>query len=73
MAKLKWHTTGEVAERTGSSQATVWRTCRQFPGFAVRMNGVFKISDDHLNRVLAGEHPSDIAKSVQCGGASRAA
>jgi hypothetical protein len=37
------------------------------------MNGVFKISDDHLNRVLAGEHPSDIAKSVQSNGAYRAA
>jgi len=73
MAKLKWHTTGEVADKTGSSPTTVWRACRQFPGFAVRMNGVFKISDDHLNRVLAGEHPSDIAKSVQGGGAYRAA
>ena len=73
MAKGKWHTTGEAAEKTGSSPATVWRACRQFPGFAVRMNGVFKIPDDHLNRVLAGEHPSDIAKSVQSNGASNAA
>lgn len=74
MAKSKiWHTTGEAAELTGASQTTVWRTCRQFPGFAVRMNGVFRIPDDHLRRVLAGEHPSMIAQQVRDSGAIRAA
>jgi hypothetical protein len=74
MAKSKiWHTTGEAAELTGASQTTVWRTCRQYPGFAVRLNGTFKIPDEHVKRILAGEHPSQISRQAQAGGALNAA
>lgn len=74
MAKSKiWHTTGEAAELTGASKTTVWRTCRQYPGFGVRFNRTFKIPDEHVKRILAGERPADIAAKAQAGGALSAA
>lgn len=73
MANQIFYSTKKLAEATGSSPCTAYRTCRQYPGFAVRLNGVYKVPGEHLRRVLQGEHPRDIAASVQSRGAFSAA
>lgn len=65
--------TTEGAAMTGTCRATMARVCRANPGFAVRLNGAYRIPTQHIERVLRGETPASVAASVRAGGATRAA
>jgi hypothetical protein len=66
-------TTDETAAMMGVSRGTVCNICRANPGFAVRFGHAFKIPLTHIQRVMSGERPADIAAEVRAVGASRAA
>lgn len=66
-------TTDETAAKMGVSRGTVCNICRANPGFAVRFGHAFKIPLVHIERVMSGERPADIAAQVRSVGASRAA
>ncbi len=66
-------TTEAAAPELGTSRVTVWRVCRDNPGFAVRLGGTFRIPIEHIERVKRGETPAAIAAQVRGGGAPRAA
>lgn len=65
--------TTEGAELTGVCRATMARACRDNPGFAVRLNGAYRIPRQHIERVRRGETPAQIAAAVRAGGDTRAA
>lgn len=65
--------TTEAAELTGVCRSTMARACRDNPGFAIRLNGAYRIPTQHIERVLRGETPSQISASVRAGGDTRAA
>jgi len=73
MSNPNWYTTESAAQEVGTSRLTVWRTCRDNPGFAVRMGGTYKIPPEHIERVKRGERPSDIAAEVRANGPHKAA
>ena len=68
-----WFTTETAAAATGLSRTSVWRACRNNPGFAVRLGGTYRIPPQHLERVLKGDTPEQIAAEVRQNGATRAA
>lgn len=73
-SKLEWFTTEAAAAETGTSRTSVWRACRDNPGFGVRIGGAYRIPPEHLARVKRGETPAQIAAEVRSGGgANRAA
>lgn len=57
-------TTGQAATELGVSRGTVWRACKQLPGFAVRLWGAYRIPRSHIDRVKSGETLHDIAASA---------
>lgn len=54
-----------TAQEFGVSRCTVWRICRDNPGFAVRLGKDFKIPREHAERAKAGESVAAIAASVR--------
>ncbi len=73
MSNPNWYTTETAAKETGTSRLTVWRACRDNPGFGVRMGGTYKIPPEHVERVKRGESPKDIAAEVRASGPHKAA
>jgi hypothetical protein len=73
MASPRFFTTEAAAPELGTSRVTVWRVCRNNPGFAVKLGGTFRIPAEHIERVKRGESPATIAAEVRAGGAPRAA
>lgn len=74
MSETIWHTAGSAGRELGVSRQTIFRACVANPGFGVRVINEFRIPDAHVRRVLAGETPADIAKSVRANaGSTRAA
>lgn len=73
MVQPKFHSTTAIAQATGFSRASIWRACSKHPGFAVRLGAQFRVPDDHLRRVIAGERIEDIAAEARSVGANRAA
>lgn len=65
-------TTEAAAPELGTSRITVWRVCRDNPGFAVRLGGTYRIPAEHIERVKRGESPAAIAAEVRAGGVPRA-
>lgn len=61
----KFITTAELAARTGVSRITAWRTCRRYPGFAIRLGGVFRIPESHAERIERGERAEAIAADAR--------
>lgn len=66
-------TSDEVAAVIGKCRNTVVRVCEQNPGFGFRFGRAWRIPRSHVDRVLRGEMPAQIAAEVRAGGASRAA
>lgn len=70
MAKVKsspaFLSTGEAAALLGFCRATINRICGLHPGFAVRVDagGKYMVPREHVDRVLAGETPAEIAAEV---------
>lgn len=65
--------TTEVAQQTGTCRATIARACREHKGFAIRLNGAYRIPAEHLARLLKGETAREIAAQVRAGSDIRAA
>ena len=69
-----WLTTEDAAPEVGTSRTTMWRVCRDNPGFGVRAGGSYRIPAEHIARVKAGELPEAIATEARAKyGAGRAA
>lgn len=65
---INWLTTEAAADALGLSRASVWRACRSHLGFAVRLNGSYRIPVEHIRRVKAGETAAQIAADVRSSG-----
>jgi hypothetical protein len=65
--------TTELADKIGGCRTTVWRVCRDNPGFAIRLGRSYKVPSSHLDRVLRGETPAAIAATVASHAGSPAA
>jgi len=65
-----FHTTASLGRLIGKCPATIWRICKQNPGFALQAGNHFRIPDDHAERFLAGEHPRLIATNPSYGRAA---
>ncbi len=63
----KFVSTSELGRRTGVSRITAWRICDRHRGFGVKAGGTFRIPIDHVERVLRGERPADIAREARNG------
>lgn len=56
--------TSELAQLMHCSRITAWRVARENPGFSVKFGGRYSIPREHVQRVLNGETPKEIAASI---------
>lgn len=66
-------TTAAAAEKVGVAAVTIWRACRRYPGFGVRVGGAYRIPAAHIEMLLQGLTPAEISAQVRARGAARAA
>jgi hypothetical protein len=66
-----YRTTSELAAEIEQSRVTVWRACRDNPGFALRLGKSFRIPQHHVDRLMRGETPAQIAADVRVNGLAR--
>ncbi len=73
MAKPKFLTTGQFADRIGKSRSSGWRFLQRHPGFSINVGGQHRVPEQHLIRLLSGEPIEAIVAEARSIGAPRAA
>lgn len=58
-------TTDQAAEAMGCSRNTVIDVCKKNPGFGFQFARNYRIPRTHIERVMQGESPADVAASTK--------
>jgi hypothetical protein len=66
----KFLSTTAAGNALGVTKTTIWRICIESPGFGfqLRDGGGFRIPESHVQRILNGEKPADIAAEARARG-----
>lgn len=64
MNSLELVGTHELALVMGCTPKTAWRVAKDNPGFSIKFGGRYAVPRAHVERVLAGETPEQIAASI---------
>lgn len=60
-----WLTPNAAGDIIGWSGSTMRRVCKRHPGFGVSVGSRFKISSDHIKRLLTGDTVEQIVRDVR--------